>query len=58
MPNEKQRFKALLKELGLSRKELAKELNMGPRTIDNGLSGNTKLPRWAKSMLLTKKLMK
>lgn len=47
-----QKFEALLNELGLSRRELAQELDIKYTSITNQLAPAKDLPKWAKSMLL------
>lgn len=49
--NDHQKFEALLDEIGLSRVELAKELDMSYTSVTNQLAPAKKLPRWAKAML-------
>ena len=46
-----QKFEALLKDIGLSRKKLAKEIGMSYTSVTNQLAPAKKLPRWAKAML-------
>lgn len=46
------RFEALLDDLGLSRRELAQELDIKYTSITNQLAPAKELPKWAKSMLL------
>ena len=46
-----QKFEALLDEIGLSRIELAKELDMSYTSVTNQLAPAKKLPRWAIAML-------
>ena len=47
-----EKFKALLKEAGLSRKELAAIIGMEYTSMTNQLSPSKDLPKWAKSVLL------
>lgn len=51
-------FNELLKELGISRKDLAKVLGMEYTSVTNQLAKSKPMPKWAKSMLLTYKKLK
>lgn len=48
-----QKFKALLNELGLSRRDLAQKLGIKYTSLTNQLAPAKELPKWAKSMLIT-----
>lgn len=56
--NNHQQFQALLNELGLSRRELAKELGLTYESVRNQLAPAKTLPKWAKAMLLVKERKK
>ena len=47
-----EKFKALLKEAGLTRKELAEIIGMEYTSMTNQLAPTKDLPKWAKSVLL------
>lgn len=55
--NEQDKFKILLLELGLSKKDLARELDLQESSVISQLNSKAKLPRWAKAMLLVRKLI-
>lgn len=56
--NDHQQFQALLDKLGLSRRNLAKELGLTYESVRNQLAPAKTLPKWAKAMLLTKSKLK
>lgn len=49
---EHEEFNALLKEVGLSRKELAEKLGFTYDSVRSQLALSKVLPRWAKSVLI------
>lgn len=58
---EHEKFNELMILLGLSKKELAKRLSMGYKSVLNqtepGKTSPKKLARWAKAMMLTKDIL-
>lgn len=51
-------FNELLKNLGISRQELSKQLEMEYSSVSNQLAKSKPLPKWAKSMLLAARKLK
>ena len=47
-----QKFNQLLKELGMSRHDLANHIGLTKKSIYSQLAPSKGLPKWAKSMLL------
>lgn len=58
LDNTTNEFNKLLKDIGGSRKELAKELGIEYTSVTNQLAKSKPIPKWAKSMLYMQKKLK